>query len=143
MKVEGPGKTSVTKGVSKTGAKKGAGDASFSGLVDAAEEAQEKASVSASVSIGGIDALLAMQGASDSTSGEGGKQARRRAEGLLEQLERLRMGLLTGTLSPSVLQGLTHTINSHRDKVMDPKLAAILDEIELRAQVELAKLGKL
>ena len=31
------------------------------------------------------------------------------------------------------------TVTAERDQVMDPRLAAVLDEIDLRVQIELAK----
>ena len=60
---------------------------------------------------------------------------------MLDQLDKVKVGLLTGELPRSTLQQLAQTIATHRDQTLDPKLAEILDEIDLRAQVELAKLG--
>lgn len=142
MKVEGPSKSSGAKGVSKTGAKKSTGDSSFSGLIDDSEGIQAERPVSGVMNIGQIDALLSLQEAPDSTSEESAKKGRKRAEALLDQLDKVKMGLLTGGIPRASLQALTQIIGVHRDKFMDPKLADILDEIDLRAQVELAKLDR-
>jgi hypothetical protein len=37
---------------------------------------------------------------------------------------------------------LADVVASHRERVSDPKLTAILDEIDLRAQIEIAKARK-
>lgn len=140
MKVEGPGKSSSAKGVSRTGAKKGAGGAGFGSLVEAAEETAPQSAVSGAVSISALDALLSLQEAGDSTS-DSARKGKKRAEALLDQLDRVRVGLLTGELPQSALRQLAQTIGQHRENVMDPQLADILDEIDLRAQVELAKYG--
>lgn len=139
MKVDGPNKTSGTKGVSKTGAKKATGDTSFSGMVDDTDEAAGQKPVSGAMSVGQLDALLSLQEMGDSTSEESAKKAKHRANLLLDHLDQVRVGLLTGGVPRAALQQLTTLINQHRDKVQDPRLAEILDEIDLRAQVELAK----
>lgn len=139
MKVDGPGKSSGTKGVSKTGAKKGAGDTSFSGLVDDTGEAAGQKPVSGAMSVGHLDALLSLQEAGDGMGAEAKKLAKLRAEALLDQLEQVRIGILTGGIPVAALQHLTNILGQHREKIMDPGLAEILDDIDLRAQVELAK----
>jgi len=109
-------------------------------MIHKAEKTEAQASVTRAASVGAIDSLLALQEADGSTSEESNRKARKRASDLLEHLEKVRIGLLTGELSKNVLSQLAHTISTHRDKVMDPRLAEILDEVDLRAQVELAKL---
>jgi hypothetical protein len=136
MKIEGPGKTSSTK---KTDAKKATGDSAFSGLVDDSGETATSTGVSGSVSIGHLDALLSLQEAGDGTSEEAEKKAKQRAALLLDHLDQVRVGILTGGIPVVALQQLTRIVGQHRDKVMDPRLAEVLDEIDLRVQVELAK----
>lgn len=141
MKVEGPNKSSGTKGVSKTGPKK-SGDSSFSGMIDETPAAEARAGVGGVMSIGQLDALLSLQEAGDGTSEEATKRAKKRGIELLDQLDKLKVGLLTGEVPVADLNRLATTLNTHRDKVIDPNLAAVLDEIDLRVQVELAKLGR-
>ena len=140
MKIEGPNKTSGPKGVSKAGQKR-TGDGAFDSMVGDTEETEAKTPVSRPAAIGALDALLSLQEAESGTSEEASKKARKRASDLLDHLDQVRLGLLTGELPRSALQELSQTITSHRDQVIDPRLAEILDEIDLRAQVELAKLG--
>jgi hypothetical protein len=49
------------------------------------------------------------------------------------------MELLAGGISREKLLQLSRIVNARRSQITDPKLAAILDDIDLRAQVELAK----
>ena len=51
-------------------------------------------------------------------------------------------GLLLGTIPMSKLEQLAQLIRAKREQIDDPKLLEILDEIELRAAVELAKLSR-
>jgi hypothetical protein len=140
MKVEGPNKTTGVTGASKSAPKK-SGDNAFGSMVNDTEEPEAQAAVSKPASISSLDALLSLQEAESGTSEEAAKKAKKRAADLLDQLDKVKIGLLTGELPKSTLQQLAQTIASHRDMVIDPKLAEILDEIDLRAQVELAKLG--
>jgi hypothetical protein len=139
MKIDGPSSTSGTKGVSKSGAKKGAGATGFGEMISDTAETQGTAAPSSVMSIQGVDALLSLQGAEDGTSEEARRKARLRGEVLLDQLDKLRIGLLTGGIPVTTLQQLKHAVNSQRAHVMDPELNTVLDEIELRVLVELAK----
>jgi hypothetical protein len=140
MKVDGPNKSQSSKGVSKTGAKKGAGDTSFSGMVDTGEETEAARPASGVMQTSALDALLSVQEAGDST--ESTKRAKRRGVDMLDQLDRIRVGLLTGGIPVSALEQLERMVHSQREKLMDPLLMSVLDEIDLRVQVELAKHGR-
>ena len=59
---------------------------------------------------------------------------------MLDQLGIIRDGLLTGSLPADKLEELTKILNEEKAINNDPQLTKIIDEIELRAQVELAKL---
>lgn len=86
-----------------------------------------------------VDALLALQEVPDALVGRA--RAKRRGEALLDQLEQLRLGLLAGRLPRDRLERLARLAAERREQLDDPRLIEILAEIELRAAVELAKLG--
>ncbi|MFN8924872.1 MAG: flagellar assembly protein FliX, partial [Rhodospirillales bacterium] len=71
------------------------------------------------------------------------RRSRTRADALLDRLDEIRAALLSGILPRETLSTLADLIGSARDEVDDPGLRAILDEVDLRAQVELAKLDQL
>jgi hypothetical protein len=119
----------------------GAGPARSDGFAKAlSEEGTTAGGVSGSAPIGVLDAMLAAQEVPDAT--EGRRRARRRGEDILDRLEEIRLGLLLGTVSQARLQQLAQALRSARGQVDDPRLDEILDEIELRAAVELAKLAR-
>jgi hypothetical protein len=60
---------------------------------------------------------------------------------MLDELEQIRLGLLLGAIPRAKLEQLAQLVRARREQVDDPRLMAILDEIELRAAVELAKLA--
>ena len=110
------------------------------GFAEALESEQSGGSpVTGATGLGQVDALLALQEVPDGCAGRA--QAQIRGEALLDRLDALRLAILAGRLQPAVLEHLTRLLAEQRTAVDDPRLAGILDEIELRAAVELAKLG--
>ena len=80
--------------------------------------------------------------AAQSITRSGCGRARQRAEDMLARLEELRTGLVTGTVSRARLVELAQMARAKREPGADPRLLAIVGEIELRAEVELAKLDQ-
>lgn len=117
---------------------KGSANAKFAGELASAR--QPAAAVSAG-QVGSIDGLLALQEVDE--DGRGGRQARERGDAMLDRLDEIRHGLLTGRVNPAILQRLLNQVREQRGTFTDPKLTEILEEIELRAAVELAKLGQM
>ncbi len=87
----------------------------------------------------GIDALLALQAVEDPTLAR--KKALRRGHALLDTLEQIKADLLLGQVSEGRLNQLMVQIGQARERNL-PGLDAVLDDIELRARVELAKFGR-
>ena len=84
-----------------------------------------------------IDSLIALQEVPDSVTGRA--KAARRGRDMLDLLEDIRDGLLLGGISRATLGRLLALVNVKREEFADPGLSALLDDIELRARVELAK----
>lgn len=114
-----------------------AGGTAFADMLGGAEAVDQTTGPSATT---GVDAVLAAQDVGDREGGA--RQARDRAELMLARLEDIRTGLLMGTIPESSLEQLATTARSKREGFDDPRLTEILDDIELRARVELAKLGR-
>lgn len=100
------------------------------------------ATVEAPVALAGIDSILAMQSVDPDAGSGARKRMMQRAEDLLDHLDDLRQGVLEGRVSKENLASLAHLARTRREAGADPRLAAVLDEIELRAEVELAKLNR-
>ena len=88
--------------------------------------------------IAAVDTILALQGIDDSPDQR--QRAARHGEQLLGLLDEVRDGLLAGAIPRATLHRLAHATTASHQSFADPKLQGILEEIELRALVELAKL---
>lgn len=106
-------------------------------LGTAAKPAETRAAAPAS-SLGGVGALLAVQMVGDSL--EGRRRGVRRGRNLLDALDGLKIALLGGRVSAGELQRLVMLVEGRERDSDDPRLESLLDEIETRARVEVAKL---
>ncbi len=142
MRVTGPG-SPPPAAVRRSDKGRSAG-AVFASHMPATESVETAAGFEATSGLGGLDALLAVQGVDPDASGNGRRRANQRlkdrGEDLLDRLDEIRVGLLTGSIPKARLAELARMMRAERETGVDPHLAALLDEIELRAEVELAKL---
>ncbi len=88
--------------------------------------------------IASIDTLIALQEGEDFRQAK--KAATLRADALLDVLSDVRIGLLEGAVPLRALQRLDTTLKRTRAQTGDPRLESILDDVEIRAAVEKAKL---
>lgn len=137
MKIEGPSKTSQTSSTKKKGAV-GGGDSSFGDLLSSGTS--EAAPSGGAGPVTRVDMLLMAQAVEDPTEGAARRRMQERADNILKELDEIRVALLTGTLSVGHLLDIADVIASHRERIMDPRLTALLDEVDLRAQIEIAKM---
>jgi hypothetical protein len=100
----------------------------------------ETRSAMAPKAAGNIDALLAMQGIEDPV--ERRKRSVARGRGALDVLDDLKIGLLSGNFDASTVNRLRDAAANLKSSSGDPGLDAVLSEIELRVEVELAKAGQ-
>jgi len=91
--------------------------------------------------IAALDSILTLQEMEDSTDGR--SKGLKHGEQLLDMLDQVRDGLLAGGIPRTTLNRLANAVTRRRDGFADPGLQGVLDEIELRAHVELAKLEML
>lgn len=86
-----------------------------------------------------LNAILALQAVGDFS--ESRRKARQRGINLLDLLEGMKADLLVGKASAQRLDAMVAQLAQLRERV-DPALDAVIDEIELRVLVELAKQGR-
>ena len=91
--------------------------------------------------IAALDSILALQDMGDASDGRSTGLAH--GEQLLDILDSVRDGLLAGGIPRAILNRLAVAVTRRHDVFADPKLQDVLDQIELRAHVELAKLEQL
>ncbi|WP_439633253.1 flagellar assembly protein FliX [Glycocaulis sp.] len=137
MKISGPGSTqgpSAPKRTSRTQS----GSGSFAPASPASAPASSSVAGTGPVaSVGSVEALLALQGDHDEAGAR--QRATERAFTLLDVLDDLKIALLEGGVPRSRLVRLMDVLKARRESVTDPRLEAMLDEVETRAAVELAK----
>lgn len=139
MKITGPNGTGGAAGPRASRA--GAAGAGFSlPSAGGSAGATPTSAVGGLAGVIGMDALLALQDVGGPL--ERKKRAVRRAGHVLDELERMKLALLDGDVSASDLDRLQRAVREARERTDDPQLEAVLDEIELRAAVEIAKLEK-
>ena len=137
MKVTGTGGVSQSSGAKP--ARTAGGGEGF--RVTGPQAAVAPTQVSSSASVGGVmgvAGLLALQDVE--TPSERRRRSVRRAGRLLDELDEIKIALLGGDLGQTQLERLGRAIREQRSATEDPKLEGLLDEIETRAAVELAKL---
>ena len=134
MKVSGPTGPTSTQGQRPTRTTGG-----FSLPAAPASAGAAPAATASSVSsLAGVSALMALQGVEDAT--ERRRRAMRRGHGLLDRLDELKMDLLSGKDGAGALARLAQDLRQERpESDSDAGLQSVLDQIELRAAVEMAK----
>lgn len=133
MKIEGSGRIESSN-IRRLG-KPGASSSSFS--VSTADQPRAQ-TVTGPAPLAALDSILALQNVDDSTAGR--SRGLQHGEALLNLLDEVRDGLLSGGIPRATLNRLANAVTRRSDTFADPKLQGVLDEIELRARVELAKL---
>lgn len=124
-----------------SGARAPAGGSSFSlPGTSAAGSAAPVARAAGVTGVASLDALLALQEMG------GPLERRRKAVGragrILDVLDDLKMAVIDGEVSGAHLDHLMRAVRDQRENTEDPRLEGVLDEIEMRAAVELAKLQR-
>jgi hypothetical protein len=133
MRIQGPNGASPVSG-GKAVRRSGSGGFTL-------EESETTAAPAASGgvrSLGGIDMLMALQGIEEPA--ERRRRAVSRGRNALDVLDELKIGLLAGTLDVGTVAKLKAAISGLKDGSGDPRLDSVLAEIELRVEVELAKM---
>lgn len=135
MRIYGPNGTTLGTPASQA---RRTGSGTF--VLPDASSAQETRSAAAPKAAANIDALLALQGVEDPV--ERRKRSVARGKTALDVLDDLKMGLLSGNLDASTVMRLRDAAANLKSSSGDAGLDAVLAEIELRVEVELAKAGQ-
>ncbi|GEO81790.1 flagellar assembly protein FliX [Pararhodospirillum oryzae] len=98
--------------------------------------------------LSGVEGLLALQEV-DASPAPSEREARRQGTAwgtqVLDDLDRLRLAMLDGAIPVAVLDDLAQSLRARaalEEAPPDPRLSSLLDAIELRAEVERAKLDR-
>ena len=103
-----------------------------------ASDVEPTASVEGAAPASMLDAMLSLQEVPEEEVRR--KKEVQRGKTTIDTLEQLRHGLLMGKVPTHILTNLSQLLKVQREQVSDPRLIEIMDDIELRAAVEVAKL---
>jgi len=136
-------KVGSAKDVSSTSKKKktSGSDGSFARALHEGQSA-DVSGVHEGQAIGTVEAVFAVQEVSDSLDGRSRGLLMQHGSDVLDGLDDIRLGLLDGSISKEKLTSLARKLREKRQQSDDPKLNEIIEEIELRAEVEVAKLTR-
>lgn len=126
-------------GVQGKGARKKSASGTEEFKPDMGAEVAQSTQVAGGTAIQGMDALLALQEVDERA--ERRSKAARHGHSMLDSLEAVRADLLAGVVSEARLEVLADQV-AERKSSGDDRIDSVLEEIELRVKVELAKLGR-
>lgn len=89
--------------------------------------------------VSGAGAILAAQEVTVADDQGAKKQALQYGDDILDRLEEVQRDLLLGAIPKERLTNLAQLLRSKKSNVSDPQLLKLIGEIELRAEVEIAK----
>jgi hypothetical protein len=135
MKVNGTGGLTPAAGAAPKPAAAGSGFSVGGSASATATAATARATGAAPVA--STDALLALQEVENPL--ERRRRAVKRGGRLLDALDEIKLAMLAGGETGPALQRLAAAAREQRENGFDPGLDGVLDEIETRAAVELAK----
>ncbi len=134
MKVTGPG---VTGAAGYSGGAKRTAAGGFAPTGPSESREASAAGMAGGVSAATLDALIALQATPSAL--ERRRRAVGRAGRLLDVLDDVKLSLLEGGNPRMALERLRGAVREQREGTEDARLEGVLDEIETRAAVELAK----
>jgi len=126
-------------GVQGKGARKTSASGAEEFKPDLGADVAQSTQIAGGNAIQGMDALLALQEVDERA--ERRSKAARHGHSMLDSLEAVRADLLAGVVSEARLEALASQV-ADRKSSGDDRIDSVLDEIELRVKVELAKLGR-
>lgn len=134
MRIQAPNSAALSR---EAQAPKRAASGAFS--LDAGDNQKLQTPVPTLRTVGGIDALVALQGMNDPA--ERRRRAVAKGRSALDALDELKIGLLSGSLGQPNLNRLRAAASELKDRTGEPGLDEALSEIELRVEVEIAKMS--
>ena len=139
MKITGSGPSAGTS--QRRRVSNGAGDGAAGGFAgQVGVRAPGPAGLAPTPPLAALSGVLAVQEVEDPRAER--RRAVRHGDSLLDELRALQLGVVDGRVSEGTLRRLAGLVDGLRPAAGDARLAAVLDAIELRAAVELAKLRR-
>jgi len=125
---------------SKTAARVASG--AFASTLQSATSPAPATALGGPSSVFSVGSILSVQETLDATGESAKNKLRRFGNDVLDYLDEVRLGILEGSVSKENLTDLARMLREKREQTDDPRLNTVIDEIELRAEVEIAKLTR-
>ena len=137
-------KTDSAKGVStsRKANKTAGGDSGFADALRDVSGPEATGPAQTTSGVGAVSAILAMQQTADATDHRSRGLMMEYGNDLLYQLDKISMAILGGAISKDRLQDIARRLRERKITSDDPKLNDLIDEVELRVEVEIAKLTR-
>lgn len=138
MKVDAYGNIKASNNTTKKRGVSGAGN--FSSILNLAESQESSGADKANeiIATPTLSSVLSLQEVSDEDFRR--KKIIKHGENMLDSLENLRRRLLIGTVPLQTLREISNRLSTQKHEIADTNLIEIINDIELRTAVELAKL---
>lgn len=117
-------------------------DSGFADALKSASGADASEQAQATSSVGHVDAILAVQQTADATDHKSRGLMMDYGNEMLDRLEQLRISILNGSISKDRLQEMARRLRERNSNSDDPRLNDLINDIELRVEVEIAKLRR-
>ncbi len=134
MRIDGP---PPLQGFGYAALSRSLGDGPFT--IDTESQPSRAAANAPMVASAGLETLLALQAVDDVRLTR--RKAIRRGHQMLDTLDEMKVDMLAGRVSEGKLNQLLSLVGQAREATL-PGLDSVLDDLELRARVELAKFGR-
>ena len=138
IKISDANKTNEVKGTNS--AKKISGSSNFADFLNISDNKPQQIAGTSGISV--VDAIFATQMVDGEEEKQIKKKLIKRGNLLVDKLEEIRDALLVGYIDKENLIDIARLVKEQKIESKDPKLHNIISEIELRIEVEIAKLTK-
>jgi hypothetical protein len=142
MKISNVGSTKSASATTRKRKTASTGEGDFASALFEASETPAAGAPVEMHAVGTVESILSVQEVPDAPDERSRGLARQYGDDILDRLESLRRDVLLGAISKDQLADLAHALRARQGRTDDPRLKAIIDEIELRAKVEIAKLTR-
>ena len=136
-------RTGATPATQRTQKTASTGGARFADHLKTSEDGDgEVSGASGVLGVSALSSILSAQEVDEDGEQSSRRQLAQRGVDILDKLEEIRRDILAGGVPRQRLENLAQSLRQRRANVSDPRLIEIIDEIELRAAVEIAKLTR-
>ncbi len=108
-------------------------------LAEVKESSNDETPIGEISGVAAVGSILVAQEVNDEDGEKECQQLQKYGSDILDRLDEIQQDLLIGAIPKDRLTNLTQTLRAKKSSVDDPALLKIISDIELHAEVELAK----